>query len=105
MASAVRVRGVEKENILGPEHPDAAMTLNNLAAFYKSVEKYVEAESLYQRALAIFEVCLGPTHPKVVTCLRNYAQLLRATQCRAEALALESRARQARPRRTSRSGT
>jgi hypothetical protein len=43
-ASAVRVRGVEKENIPGPEHPDVAMTLNNLAAFYKSVEKYAEAE-------------------------------------------------------------
>jgi hypothetical protein len=59
------------------------MTLNNLAAFYKSIEKYTEAEPLYQRALAIFEKALGPTHPKVVTCLRNYVQLLRDTQRRA----------------------
>jgi len=61
------------------------MTLNNLTAFYKSVEKYAEAESFYQRALAIFEACLGPAHLKVITCLRNYAQLLWATQRRAAA--------------------
>jgi hypothetical protein len=69
------------------------------------IEKYAEAEPLYQRALAIFEACLGPRHPKVVTCLRNYAQLLRDTQRRAEALALEARAKQVRPQRTRRSGT
>jgi hypothetical protein len=81
------------------------MTLKNLAVFYTAVEKYAEAEPLYQRALAIFEAHLGPRHPKVVTCLQNYAQLLHETQRRAEAMALEARARQARPRRRRRSGT
>ena len=44
-----------KEKLLGAEHPDVAMTLNNLAVFYKAGQRYAEAEPLYQRALAIFE--------------------------------------------------
>jgi tetratricopeptide (TPR) repeat protein len=82
--------------VLGPDHPDVAMTLNNLAVLYKFAGKYAEAEPLYQRALAIFEAALGPTHPKVRTCRKNYAQLLRQMQRQAEATALGSHARRGR---------
>ena len=85
---------------MGPQHPDVAMTLSNLAVLYTSLGRYADAEALYQRALPLFEQALGPTHPHVRTCLRNYARLLRDTQRRAEARTLEARARQARlPRR------
>jgi tetratricopeptide (TPR) repeat protein len=87
------------EHECGPDHPDVAMTLSNLAVLYVSLGQYTDAEPLYQRALALFEPALGPTHPHVRTCLRNYARLLRDTQRRAEARALEARARQARLRR------
>ncbi len=53
------------------------MTLNNLAVLSKSLGRYVEAEAMYRRALAIFEQSFGPAHPKVITCRKNYASLMR----------------------------
>jgi tetratricopeptide (TPR) repeat protein len=47
----------------GPEHPDVANSLNNLAALYYSQGQYAKAENLYERALAIWEKALGPEHP------------------------------------------
>jgi tetratricopeptide (TPR) repeat protein len=38
---------------LGPEHPDVAQSLNNLALLYGAQGKYSQAEPLYKRALAI----------------------------------------------------
>jgi hypothetical protein len=88
-----------KEKVLGPDHPDVAMALDNLAVLYKSAGKYAEAEPLYQSALAIFEAALGPAHPKVRTCRKNYAELLRQMHHAAEATALECHARPGRHRR------
>src|SRR5262249_5494753 len=82
-----------KEKLFGADHPDVALTLNNLAAFYKSQKSYAEAEPLYQRPLAIFEQRLGASHPHVPICLDNYAQLLRAMKRTEEARALEARAK------------
>jgi hypothetical protein len=44
-----------KEKGLGPEHPDVATILNNLAGLYDSMGFYAKAEPLYQRALMIKE--------------------------------------------------
>jgi tetratricopeptide (TPR) repeat protein len=41
------------EKRLGPDHPDVATRLNNLAALYQAQGRYAEAEPLYQRARAI----------------------------------------------------
>ncbi|GHO54458.1 tetratricopeptide repeat protein [Ktedonobacter robiniae] len=41
------------EKVLGPEHPDTASSLSNLAYLYKSQGKYELAEPLLQRTLAI----------------------------------------------------
>ena len=65
------------EQSLGPEHPDVAFPLNNLAELYQAQGKYVEAEPLYQRALRIREQSLGPEHPHTQTVRANYATLLR----------------------------
>ena len=48
------------ETALGPEHPDVATSLNNLAMLYYDQGQYAKAEPLYQRALAIREKALGP---------------------------------------------
>ena len=37
-----------RETKLGPDHPDVATTLNNLALLYKKTGRYAEAEPLYQ---------------------------------------------------------
>ena len=66
------------EKALGPDHPEVAATLNNLAGLYRSQGRYEEAEPLYQRDLAISEKALGPDHPSVATTLNNLAGLYRS---------------------------
>jgi tetratricopeptide (TPR) repeat protein len=63
------------EKALGPEHPNVASNLNNLALLYHSLGDYAKAEPLYQRALAIDEKALGLEHPNVATDLNNLAAL------------------------------
>ena len=66
-----------REQALGPDHPDTAISLNNLAGLLHAQEgRYEEAEPLYRRALAIWETKLGPEHPHTVTCRANLTALL-----------------------------
>ncbi len=81
-----------REQQLGPDHPDTATSLNNLAELYKSQGKYIEAEPLYQRAIAIDEKALGPEHPGLATDLNNLAGLYWAQGKYAEAVPLYQRA-------------
>ncbi|MFH1146747.1 MAG: tetratricopeptide repeat protein [Pseudomonadota bacterium] len=62
---------VIREKTLGPEHPDTAISLNNLAGLYRSLGDYAKAEPLYKRALAIKEQVLGPEHPDTAQTLNN----------------------------------
>ena len=64
-----------REKVLGPDHPSTALSLNNLAALYDNQGKYDEAESLYQRALAIREKVLGSDHPDTAETRNNLAVL------------------------------
>ncbi len=65
-------------NALGPDHPDLATSLNNLAGLYQAQGKYGEAEPLYKRSLAVLEKALGPDHSHVATSLDNLAALYQA---------------------------
>ncbi|MFC2032217.1 tetratricopeptide repeat protein, partial [Chloroflexota bacterium] len=58
-----------REKVLGPEHPDTATSLNNLAGLYNDQGLYKEAEPLYKRALEIREKVLGPEHPFTIQLL------------------------------------
>ena len=64
--------------MLGPDHPNVAPSLNNLAALYRAQGRYADAEPLYKRSLAIREKELGPDHPDVAQTLNNLAELYRA---------------------------
>jgi CHAT domain-containing protein/Tfp pilus assembly protein PilF len=66
-----------REKALGPDHPDVAQSLNNLARLYREQGRYADAEPLYKRSLAIYEKALGPDHPDVATSLNNLATLYR----------------------------
>ncbi|MEM6783578.1 MAG: tetratricopeptide repeat protein, partial [Bacteroidota bacterium] len=67
------------EAALGPDHPDVALSLNNLAFLLRATGDYAGARPLLERALAIRETALGPGHPRVATSLNNLAGLLEAT--------------------------
>jgi Tfp pilus assembly protein PilF len=41
------------EKTLGPDHPDLADILNNLAAFYKDQGRTADAQQLFKRSAAI----------------------------------------------------
>ena len=64
-----------RKKALGPEHPDTAASLNNLAGLYKDTGNYAKAEPPYKRALAIFEKVLGPEHLDTATSIENLASL------------------------------
>jgi CHAT domain-containing protein/Tfp pilus assembly protein PilF len=64
-----------REKALGPNHPDVAQSLNNLALLYGNQGRHAEAEPLHKRSLAIYEKALGPDHPNVATILNNLAVL------------------------------
>jgi len=80
------------EQALGPEHPDTATSLNNLAGLYYAMGAYARAEPLYQRALAIAEKALGPEHPQTAISLNNLALLYDAMGAYARAEPLYQRA-------------
>jgi hypothetical protein len=51
------------EKVLGPEHPNVAAGLNNLALLLRDQGDLAGSRPLFERALAICEKVLGPEHP------------------------------------------
>ena len=58
---------------LGENHADVASALNNLGILYRAQSRLDEAESLYKRALAIWEKAIGPNSPTAAFALNNLA--------------------------------
>ncbi len=81
-----------REELHGPDHPDVAIGLNNLAQLIKATNRLTEAEPLMRRALEIDEAALGPDHPSVARDLNNLARLLHDTSRPTEAEYLMRRA-------------
>ena len=82
-----------REAALGPDHPDTAQSLNNLAVLLRiQGHLYGEAEELPRRALAIREAALGPDHPETAISLINLALLFQAQGRYREAEPLSRRA-------------
>ena len=67
----LREAAAAQEASLGPEHPDLASTLNNLAFVCERTNNVAEAERNYRRAHAIAVASLGPRHPFVATSIKN----------------------------------
>jgi tetratricopeptide (TPR) repeat protein len=61
------------EMVHGPDHPDVAIQLNNLAGVLRDQGDYAGARERFERALAIGERTLGPDHPDVAIRLSNLA--------------------------------
>ncbi len=64
-----------KGTALGEDHPDFAISLNNLALLHNAMGNYAEAEPLFWQASNIWRAALGEDHPAYATSLRNLAEL------------------------------
>lgn len=62
-----------REQLLQPDNPDIAISLNTLAGCYSGQERHREAELLLRRALEIDEKAYGPNHPEIATDLLSLA--------------------------------
>jgi tetratricopeptide (TPR) repeat protein len=65
-----------REKVLGPEHPDTANSLTNLARLLQDHGDVAAARPHYERAIAIREKVLGLEHPDTANSLTNLAGLL-----------------------------
>jgi tetratricopeptide (TPR) repeat protein len=66
------------QKVLGPEHPNTAACIHNLAWLYQSQGKNDEAFPFAQQSLAITEKQLEPGDPEIALSLNNLASILRA---------------------------
>ena len=76
------------EVLLGPDHPDALASRNNLAGTYESVGRLIEAIALFERVLADSIRVLGEDHPSTLTTRDNLAGACKSEGRLAEAIAL-----------------
>jgi tetratricopeptide (TPR) repeat protein len=81
-----------REKALGPEHPDTAASLNNLATLLVDQGDLTGSRTLFERALAIREKALGPEHPDTAASLQNLANILSSLGDRTRAPPLFERA-------------
>ncbi|MEI7636234.1 MAG: tetratricopeptide repeat protein [Syntrophus sp. (in: bacteria)] len=77
---------------MGCNNEDLAACLIGHANLCRDRGNYPDAESLYKRALSIYEKALGPDHPDVATTLNNFGLLKCATGQYADAEPLYQRA-------------
>lgn len=79
LSSAAKVflsRSLEmRQRVLGPDHPDCAQSLNNLAALHTERREYEMAEDMYEKALDIRKKALSPDHPSLAYTLKHLAML------------------------------
>jgi tetratricopeptide (TPR) repeat protein len=62
-----------REMLLGPQHPDTAKSLENLADLLAAQANFVEARPLLERVVAIREKVFGPEHADTAASLHNLA--------------------------------
>ena len=76
----------------GPDHPNMALSLSNLAELYEAQKEYAKAEPLYKRSLVILEKEYGQDSPFLVPTLLNMASLYNETGQKNEAERIMERA-------------
>ena len=70
-----------RERSCGPDHPQVATALNNLAALLRDSNRPGEAEPLAWRGLQIlveFQLRTGHVHPHLLDFVHNYGGILEA---------------------------
>jgi tetratricopeptide (TPR) repeat protein len=83
---------IKEAEKFGPQDSRLITSLDSLASVYEAQRKWVEAEPLYQRTLALQENLLGLEHPEVADNLNNLAIVYKAQGKYSEAEPLYKRA-------------
>lgn len=86
------VAALKEAEKFGPQDSRLITSLDSLASVYEAQRKWVEAEPLHQRTLAIQENLLGLEHPDVADNLNNLALVYKAQGKYSEAEPLYKRA-------------
>jgi tetratricopeptide (TPR) repeat protein len=81
-----------KEKAFGPDHPQVASSLGNLAGVLTELGQYAQAQALHERALAIKQNALGPEHPSLAPTLSSLADVHFRSGAHEEARSLGERA-------------
>ncbi|KAL7754809.1 hypothetical protein ACKLNR_015149 [Fusarium oxysporum f. sp. zingiberi] len=66
----------KRQRILGDEHPDTIMAMNNLAATLSNQGKLDEAASMMKEVLEKMQRILGDEHPHTISAMNNLAATL-----------------------------
>ncbi|WP_434388243.1 tetratricopeptide repeat protein [Melittangium boletus] len=76
-ARRLHARALElRREVLGPEHPLVAASLNNLGSVLSAMGKFEEARDDFERALALRRKTQGPSHPLVALSYSNLGSTL-----------------------------
>jgi tetratricopeptide (TPR) repeat protein len=81
-----------RQKALGEEHPETAISYNNVAVCLDDQGRHAEALPLYQKALALRQKVLGEEHPETAISYNNVAVCLNDQGKHAEALHLHQKA-------------
>ena len=79
-------RAIEIAKKNTPDHPDLAISYNNLAGALSDLEKHDLAKEYYEKALVIQQKSLSPDHTAIAMCNMNLGLTLAATGSVDEAL-------------------
>jgi serine/threonine protein kinase len=83
-------RSVEiRRRVLGPDHPDTLLSMDDLGTDLDALGDYAEAEKLERETLEISRRVLGPEHPDTLKSMTNLAIVLSREGRNAEAEKLE----------------
>lgn len=90
------LKALESANRLNaPDDPQLAYNHVNLGKLLMAMDRFVEAQTCFQKALALQQP-LDPTHPDIALTLREYAPLLEMLKQPTEAAAARKRAEEIR---------
>jgi tetratricopeptide (TPR) repeat protein len=81
-----------RARVLGEEHPDRMSTLNNLAAVYRELGMFKEADAITLKDIEVSVRLLGEEHPNTITAIANMGNGLRARKRCDEAIVYLERA-------------
>ena len=79
-------------SVYGPDHPETAKILDNLAQNEEQAKRYPQAEAAFRRALAIRRAAFGPAHPDVLASEAAVARTLINRHKPRDALAIVDKA-------------